>query len=97
MKGRGSTLVDWPYPSEVFGLHVFGWLTNLNGSGKYSAASPTRFVVGGGHVQGGDNFSTVIEYVQFATTGSGIDFGDFSSFGRRANSFNNTSNGHGGL
>ena len=24
MKGRGSTLVDWPYPSEVFGLHVFG-------------------------------------------------------------------------
>ena len=24
MKGRGSTLVDWPNASEVFGLHVFG-------------------------------------------------------------------------
>ena len=24
MKGRGSTLVDWPYPSEVFALHVGG-------------------------------------------------------------------------
>ena len=24
MKGRGSTLIDWPNPSEVFGLHVFG-------------------------------------------------------------------------
>ena len=24
MKGRGSTPVEWPNPSEVFGLHVFG-------------------------------------------------------------------------
>ena len=24
MKGRGSTLVDWPNASQVFGLHVFG-------------------------------------------------------------------------
>ena len=24
MKGRGSTIIDWPNPSEVFGLHVFG-------------------------------------------------------------------------
>ena len=75
----------------------FGDLTNLNGNGKYSAASPTRFVVGGGHVNGGVNFSTVLEYVQIATTGGSIDFGDFISFGRRANAFNNTSNGHGGL
>ena len=75
----------------------FGYLTNLNGNGKYSAASPTRFVMGGGYVQGGDSFSTVLEYVQIATTGNASDFGDLSSFGRRANSQNNTSNGHGGL
>ena len=24
MKGRGSTTVEWPNASEVFGLHVFG-------------------------------------------------------------------------
>ena len=24
MKGRGSTPVEWPNASEVFGLHVFG-------------------------------------------------------------------------
>ena len=92
-----TALIEYVTMATTGNAQDFGYLTNLNGSGKYSAASPTRFVVGGGYVQGGDNFSTVIEYVQFATTGSGIDFGDFSSFGRRANSFNNTSNGHGGL
>ena len=75
----------------------FGDLINLNGSGKYSAASPTRMVVGGGYIHPATPFSNVIEYVQFASSGNASDFGDFSNFGRRANSFNNTSNGHGGL
>jgi len=75
----------------------FGDLDALNGTGKYSASSPTRFVMGGGYNHGGDSFSNIIEYVQIATTGGGTDFGDFINFGRRANSFNNACNGHGGL
>ena len=75
----------------------FGDLTNLNGTGKYSASSPTRMVVGGGHVNGGVNYSNVLEYVQIATTGSGTDFGDIINFGRRSLSLNNACNGHGGL
>jgi len=92
-----TALIEYVTMATTGNAIDFGSLTNLNGVGKYSAASPTRFVMGGGYVQGGDPFSTVIEYVQIATTGNATDFGDFSSFGRRANSFNNTSNGHGGL
>ena len=75
----------------------FGDLTVLNGNGKYSASSKTRAVVGGGYVNGGDSYSNIIEFVNIATTGNGTDFGDFINFGRRANSFNNSCNGHGGL
>ena len=78
----------------------FGDLTNLNGSGKYSASSKTRAVVGGGYVHPGSGdlgYSNTIEFVTIATTGNGADFGDFINFGRRANSFNNSCNGHGGL
>ena len=75
----------------------FGDLDALNGTGKYSASSPTRMVLGGGYIHPSTPFSNVIEYVQIATTGNGTDFGDFINFGRRANSFNNACNGHGGL
>ena len=78
----------------------FGDLTNLNGSGKYSASSKTRAVVGGGYIHPGSGdlgYSNTIEFVTIATTGNGADFGDFINFGRRANSFNNSCNGHGGL
>ena len=75
----------------------FGDLTNLNGNGKYSASSKTRAVVGGGYSTPQADYSNTIEFVNIATTGNGIDFGDFINFGRRASSFNNSCNGHGGL
>ena len=75
----------------------FGDLTNLNGNGKYSASSKTRAVIGGGYSYPQADYSNTIEFVNIATTGSGQDFGDFINFGRRANTFNNSCNGHGGL
>ena len=75
---------------------TFGDLTNLKGNGKYSASSKTRAVVGGGYSPP-VNYSNTIEFVNIATTGDGQDFGDFINFGRRANTFNNSCNGHGGL
>ena len=78
----------------------FGDLTNLNGSGKYSASSKTRAVVGGGYINPGAGdlgFSNIIEFVEISTQGNGTDFGDFINFGRRSNAFNNSCNGHGGL
>jgi len=75
----------------------FGDLTNLNGVGKYSASSKTRAVVGGGYSYPQADYSNVLEFVNIATLGNGQDFGDFINFGRRANSFNNSCNGHGGL
>ena len=75
----------------------FGDLTNLNGNGKYSASSKTRAVVGGGYSTPQADYSNTIEFVNIATTGNGVDFGDFINFGRRASSFNNSCNGHGGL
>ena len=75
----------------------FGDLTNLNGNGKYSASSKTRAVIGGGYSYPQADYSNTIEFVNIATTGDGTDFGDFINFGRRANTFNNSCNGHGGL
>ena len=75
----------------------FGNLTNLNGNGKYSASSKTRAVIGGGYSYPQADYSNTIEFVNIATTGNGQDFGDFINFGRRANTFNNSCNGHGGL
>ena len=75
----------------------FGDLTNLNGNGKYSASSKTRAVIGGGYSYPQADYSNTIEFVNIATLGNGQDFGDFINFGRRANTFNNSCNGHGGL
>ena len=75
----------------------FGDLTDLIGTGKYSASSKTRGVVGGGYNGPGTPYANVLEYIQIATTGNGTDFGDFSNFGRRSGSHSGASNNHGGL
>ena len=71
----------------------FGELTSGGGSNKQAAASPTRFVIGGGYTQP-TPFVNTLEFVQIATTGDSVDFGDLTSVRRgRHNSCNN----HGGL
>ena len=73
----------------------FGELSALNGTGKGSGSSPTRGVLGGGYVHPSSGSSNILEYIQFATTGDSIDFGDLSLARRMPQS--GCSNGHGGL
>ena len=72
----------------------FGDLTNLNGTGKQCATSPTRYVLGGGYTSS-TPFVNIMEYIQIATTGNAADFGDLT-YAKR-NGTGGTSNGHGGL
>ena len=74
----------------------FGDLTNLNGTGKYSASSPTRFVIGGGYVNPAPAYSDTLEYINIATQGDSVDFGNLTQ-GRRSLGDPHISNGHGGL
>ena len=68
----------------------FGNLTQARNS-MGAAASSTRAVFTGGYRPG---YSSVMDYVNFATTGDAVDFGDLNS----SNGYNNGfSNGHGGL
>ena len=92
-----TSLVEFITIATTGNALEFGNLTNLNGNGKYSASSKTRAVIGGGYSYPQADYSNTIEFVNIATTGNGVDFGDFINFGRRANSFNNSCNGHGGL
>ena len=59
-----------------------------------ATSSPTRALFAGGNSPSVDN---VIQFVEIATTGDAVDFGDLTS----ASSFGSTggtlSNGHGGL
>ena len=59
-----------------------------------SASSPTRGVFAGGYAPGSPGYSDAMEYIPFATAGTGVDFGDLTQ-GLAANV--TTSNGHGGL
>ena len=88
---------------EFFTLASFGNTSNFgdlsdanNGTGKYSASSPTRFVVGGGYGTS-PHYGNTLEYVNIATQGDSVDFGDFINFGRRSLGDPHISNGHGGL
>ena len=74
----------------------FGDLSdNNNGTGKYSASSPTRFVIGGGY-GASPHYGVTLEYVNIATQGDSVDFGDLTQ-GRRSLGDPHISNGHGGL
>ena len=68
-------------------------LTSVGGSKKQAAASPTRFVIGGGYTQP-TPFVNTLEFVQIATTGDSADFGDLTSVRRGRH---DSSNNHGGL
>ena len=96
--GPGYTNIIEYFTIPTLGNGIdFGDATNLNGTGKYGASSPTRGVFGGGYVQSGASFSNVLEYVQIQTTGNSTDFGDFQGFGRRGAGQEGISNAHGGL
>ena len=68
----------------------FGDLTVYVGGGG-SSSSPTRAVRGGGLAPGNSN---VIDFVEIATTGNAVDFGNLVASGHNLQGF---SNGHGGL
>ena len=68
----------------------FGDLTVSVGGGG-SSSSPTRAVRGGGLAPGNSN---VIDFVEIATTGNAVDFGNLNADGHNLQGF---SNGHGGL
>ena len=87
---------------EFFTLSSAGDATNFgdlsssnNGTGKYSASSPTRFVIGGGY-GASPHYGVTLEYVNIATQGDSADFGDLTQ-GRRSLGDPHISNGHGGL
>ena len=75
----------------------FGDLSNnFAGTGKSAVSSPTRCVIAGGWVNPNSPFHNVIQYVNIATTGNALDFGDLQGFGRNVGT-DGSSNGHGGL
>ena len=69
----------------------FGDQTNNRG-GTGGAASPTRGVWGGGY--GSPAFRNTLDYVEIASTGNAVDFGDLTYSADRVAG---CSNGHGGL
>jgi hypothetical protein len=62
--------------------------------GNGAAASPTRAVVGPSYVPYGGSVVNTLQYVEIATTGNAVDFGD-STVARQGTAA--VSNGHGGL
>ena len=66
------------------------------GTGKGGAASKTRGIIAGGYTPSSPNGTNVRQFIEIATTGNALDFGDFESFTRRIPQ-SGCSNGHGGL
>ena len=62
-------------------------------SDAFAGASRTRVCIGGGY-HGTYNTSNVIDYVNIATQGDAVDFGDLV---QASNEQAGCSNGHGGL
>ena len=92
-----TTIIDFFTLASSGNATTFGNLSSgNNGNGKYSASSPTRFVVGGGYGPS-PSFINTIEYINIATQGDSVDFGDFINFERRSLGDPHISNGHGGL
>ena len=53
-------------------------------------------MIGGGYGTS-PHYGNTLEYINIATQGDSVDFGDFINFGRRSLGDPHTSNGHGGL
>ena len=90
----GTNLIDYITISTLGDATNFGDLTRRTHYAG-SSSSSTRMVVGGGddHPNGG-NYSNIIDYVEFATEGDAVDFGDLTQ-GRRH--VKGASNANGGL
>jgi len=71
-------------------------LAEAVGSGKGSAASKTRGIIAGGWTPSSPHGTNTIQFIEIATTGDAVDFGDFEDFTRRIPQCG-CSNGHGGL
>ena len=71
-------------------------LAESPGSGKGGAASKTRGIIAGGYGPSSPNGTNTIQFIEIATTGNALDFGDFENFTRRIPQ-SGCSNGHGGL
>ena len=98
LKGGGygpnyTSRIEFLTLSSSGDMVYFGDLAMGGGSQKQAAASPTRFVIGGGYVQP-TPFVNSLDFVQIATTGDATDFGDLTSARRGTH---NCSNNHGGL
>ena len=66
------------------------------GNGKGGAASKTRGIIAGGFGPSSPQATNTIQFIEIATTGNALDFGDFEDFDRRIKQ-SGCSNGHGGL
>ena len=91
----GTTVdtIDFHIIASLGGFVNFGDLTKvLRGAG--GAASSTRLVIAGGSNPDAPNGYNTMEYVTFSTQGDAVDFGDLTAI---KNTYNGTSNGHGGL
>ena len=72
---------------------------SLTGGYGAGGASPTRGVAGGGYFQNAPTgevggFTNIIDFIEIATTGNAVDFGDTTNVVRH---IKGGSNGHGGL
>ena len=86
---------------DMFTISTLGAAIDFGGlsSGRVflsAVSSPTRCVFAGGSDSGGSGYvgSNVMDYVQFASKGTAIDFGNLTHGRGRMGAF---SNGHGGL
>ena len=65
-------------------------------NGSTGSTSPTRAVFAGGYFASSPNATNAIAYVEIATTGNAVDFGDLA-YSTITNGLRSSSNGHGGL
>ena len=86
---------------DMFTISTLGHAVDFGGltSGRVflnAVSSSTRCVFVGGSDSGGSGYagSNVMDYVQFASKGAAIDFGNLTNGRGRTGAF---SNGHGGL
>ena len=71
-------------------------ISDANGNGKGGASSKTRGIIAGGYTPSSPHGTNTIQFIEIATTGNAVDFGDFEDFTRRIPQCG-CSNGHGGL
>ncbi len=91
--GAHSNTISYNAIATLGTFQDFGDLLSVR-AGMGGAASPTRLAFAGGSNPSNPSGLNTIEYVQIMTTGNSVDFGDLTAV---KNSYQGTSNGHGGL